>query len=149
MGSLNMINLSSIRNIKNMKPLWTSLMLTLLVSFSTPSLGENEQKVWLTSVCYQFNLAVWDKRNQGNYTAKYTVTSSDGRVFVAERFVSEDSNTAEVIFPDDFLEKRTNLKAWINCGNGERYTWAIYANDVLMDSGTIGLTRNKRSAPRK
>lgn len=132
-----------------MKPLWTSLLVTLLVSFSLPSFGEDEKKVWLTSVCYQFNLAVWDKMNLGNYTAKYTVTSSDGRVFVAERFATEDSNTAAVIFPDDFLEKKTNLKAWINCGNGERYTWAIYANDVLMDSGTIGLTRNKRNTSRK
>lgn len=116
----------------------------LLVLFSAPSAGEEMKRAWQTSVCYHFRLSVWDKLSQGNYRAKYTVTSSDGRVFVAEKNATEDSNTAEVAFPDNFRDAQNNIKAWINCRYGENYTWNIYANGALIDSGTIAVSRKKQ-----
>ena len=75
--------------------------------------------------------------------AKYVVTSSDGRVFVAEKKGSGDSSNAEVIFPDNFRDKNSNLKAWIDCNYGESYSWEIYANDALTESGTFEISRKR------
>jgi hypothetical protein len=128
---------------KQIKFTYASIFAMLLVFFSTPSAGEEAKRVWQTSVCYHFRLSVWDKMNQGNYHAKYIVTSSDGRVFVAEKNATEDSNTAEVAFPDNFRDEKNKLKAWINCRYGESYMWDIYANGALIDSGTIAVSRKK------
>lgn len=128
---------------KQMKCLYSSLLVAVLILFSTPSVAEEMRRNWQTSVCYHLTLSVWDKMNLGNFLAKYTVTSTDGTEFVAEEEATEDSSTAEVVFPDHFHDAKTNLKAWINCSNGENYTWNIYANGVLVDSGTITFSRNK------
>ncbi len=127
---------------KLMKGLYSSLIVTVLILFSTNSAGEEAKRSWQTSVCYHLRLSVWDKMNLGDYQAKYTVKSADGTVFVAEEKATEDSS-AEVVFPDQFHDEKTKLKAWINCNNGENYTWNIYANGALVDSGTITFSRKK------
>ncbi len=127
---------------KLMKGLYSSLLVTVLILFSTHAAGEETKRSWQTSVCYHLQLSVWDKMNLGDYLAKYTITSADGTVFVAEENAIEDSS-AEVVFPDQFHDAKTKLKAWINCNNGENYTWNIYANGALVDSGTITFSRRK------
>jgi hypothetical protein len=95
----------------------------------------------LGSACYKLNLEVTDKLMNGSYLAKYVLKSEDGRVFVSERNGDDDSNTARVTFPDDFHEeklfqgKKINLEAG-HCSIGS-YTWYIYANGILFDTGTI------------
>ena len=129
---------------KPMKIFSSSLLVIVLALFSTLSAGEEVKRVWQTSACYQLTLSVWDKTSQGRYLAKYIVRSADGRVFVAERKATEDTDTAEVIFPDNFRDENTKNKAWINCRYGENYSWDIYANGALIDSGTIVMSRKKQ-----
>jgi hypothetical protein len=110
-----------------------SLFLTLYV---TPSVGE-DTPTWLTSAGYKLRLSAWDKFYTGPYDAKYLVKSDSGRTFVAEKHVAAGDNpaTAEVTFPDDFHDTH-NLQAGINYV-GTSYSWEIYTNDVLRDSGSI------------
>lgn len=109
----------------------------------SPQVSESK-RVWMSLACYKWNLGVWDKLMNGPYPAKYVVKAGDGRTFIAEKHGDDDANTAQVVFPDDFHDEKTNLKAWINCQYGENYTWAIYANDALIDSGAIAFSRNKK-----
>lgn len=129
---------------KHMTFFYSSVLLIVLAIFSAQSAGEDSRRVWQTSVCYQLRLSVGDKLSQGRYSAKYIVTSSDGRVFIAENKTATDSNTAEVIFPNNFREENTNLKAWVNCRYGENYSWDIYANGELIDSGSIVFSKKKQ-----
>jgi hypothetical protein len=85
---------------------------------------------------------VRDKSSNAAYVAKYLVTASDGTIFVAEKSAT-DEDSARVVFPDNFHERKTNQKAWVNCEYGEKYKWEIFANSTLIDSGTIVLSRNK------
>ena len=126
-----------------MKLLYSSLLVTVLALFSTLSAGEEIKRAWQTSACYHLRLSVWDKMSQGRYLAKYVVTSADGRIFVAEKKATDDTSTAEVIFPDNFRDESSKLKAWINCRPGENYSWDIYANGTLIDSGTIVFSKKK------
>lgn len=105
---------------------------------------KDAHRVWLSSACTKLNLGVWDKLAKGPYHAKYVVKSADGRVFVAERNGNDNSDAAAVIFPDDFQEEKLKLKAWINCRYGASYTWAIYADNALVDSGRITFSRKNR-----
>ena len=130
---------------KQTKIFYSSLcMMTALVLFSAPSAGEEVKRVWQTSACYHLRLSVWDKMGQGRFLAKYIVTSTDGRVFVAERKATDDINSAEVFFPDHFRDAKSNIKAWVNCRYGENYSWDIYANGALIDSGTIVFSRKQQ-----
>ena len=126
-----------------MKNICSILLATWLALFSILSSGEESRRQWQTAACFHFSLSVWDKNNKGNYTAKYIVTSADGKVFVAEKSATDVPDTAEVIFPDSFRDKSTNLKAWINCSFGENYSWEMYANGSLVESGTFVISRKK------
>jgi hypothetical protein len=115
-----------------------------LALFTTTSSGEEKiKRQWQTSACFNFSLSVWDKKSQGRYLAKYVVTAADGKVFVAEKKAGDNPDTAEVIFPDNFRDKDTDLKAWINCGRDERYAWEMYADGLLVESGTFVTSRKK------
>jgi hypothetical protein len=107
--------------------------------------ANNSQRVWVGSACYKLNLAVWDKLMNGPYRAKYIVKSEDGRVFVTEKAGNDDSNSAQVVFPDDFREEKIFQGRKLSLPAGhcshENYTWYIYANDVLFDTGTIKFSR--------
>ena len=119
---------------------WSLLRVTLCLTSAT-TLARAEG-VWLTSACYTFRLTVWDKLDDKQFKAKYTVTSGHGHAFVAEK-TAADSNSSEVIFPDDFKDSK-GLQAWVDCKEGERYLWRIYSNGVLRDSGTISFSRGSR-----
>ena len=123
--------------------LYSSVFSLVLALFSTLAYADDGKRAWQTSACVHVALSIWDKKSQGNYVAKYVVTSSDGRVFVAEKKGSGDSSNAEVIFPDNFRDKNSNLKAWIDCNYGESYSWEIYANDALTESGTFEISRKR------
>jgi len=123
--------------------LYSSVLTLVFALFSALAYAEDSKRAWQTSACFHVALSVWDKKSQGRYVAKYVVTSSDGRVFVAEKKGSDDSSNAEVIFPDNFRDKNSNLKAWIDCSYGESYSWEIYANDALIDSGTFEISRKR------
>lgn len=129
---------------KRTKSISLSLLIILLTSFSTLSIGSETTRVWLTSACYTFHLSIWDKFEGAAEPAKFVITSNNGRVFVAERSATGDPSSSEVIFPDNFRDAKSNRAASVDCFNGEKYTWEIYINDVLRDSGTIGFTRNQR-----
>jgi hypothetical protein len=128
---------------KRTKTLLASLLALVVSSYITVSMGDGNKREWVTTACQHFDLTVRDKSGNAAFSAKYVVTASNGMTFVAERKAS-DEDSARVIFPDSFREVRTNQKAWVNCAYGERYKWEIYANDVLIESGAISLTRNKQ-----
>lgn len=110
---------------------------------------EEVHRVWLNSECYQLHLSMWDKMNLGKYHAKYVVTDTEfGHVYVAEKDATEDSNSAEVNFPDDFYEEKTKLHAGINCTD-RSYTWAIYIDGVLKDEGAITFERHTQYKKKK
>ena len=75
----------------------------------------------------------------GEFTAKYVVHSSDGSTFIAEK-KADDFATSKVVFPDDFLDEKTKLKAWMNCVHMS-YKWYIYADDTLANKGTASFER--------
>ena len=129
---------------KNTKFLCAISLGMALAFFSTLSVGKEANREWMTSACYKFRLAAWDKFNGPAWDAKYVITSSKGRVFVAERHSDSDSNDFAVSFPDDFHdEKAPDINASVDCFWGDTYTWKIYVNGKLRDSGTIGFHRNK------
>lgn len=128
---------------KKMKLVYVSLLIISLAYFSTLSIGAEMKRTWMRSACYKFNLTAWDKFSDEAYVAKYKITSSKGEAFIAERNAT-DSNSAMVVFPDDFHDaKAKDIKASVDCFHGDKYTWEIYVEDILIDSGTIGFTRNK------
>ena len=121
-----------------------ALLGIILASFSNPSVCEETKRVWMPSACYKFRLDVMDKYNGPPWDSKYVITSSKGRIFVAEKNGVSDSNESAVIFPDDFHdEKAPDIDASVDCFWGDTYTWKIYVNGKLRDSGTIGFHRNK------
>lgn len=127
---------------KKIKLVYVSLLIIVLASFSTLSIGAEAKRAWMTSACYKFNLTAWDKFSEEvTYLAKFKITSSNGEVFIAERHAT-DHNSAMVVFPDDFHEDKLNISASIDCFDGKTYKWEIYVNDALIDNGTIGFTRN-------
>jgi hypothetical protein len=118
--------------------------LILLTLNANPSFGAGLKPMWQTSACYQLRMSVNDKfSNDNSYVAKYIVKAADGRVFVAEK-AATDMNSSEVFFPDSFRDEKLGISAFIDCHNGQQYTWQIYVDNVLKDSGTIGFTRKKR-----
>jgi len=130
-------------DMKHRKISCLALLAIALSLFSTLSAGEEPKRAWQTAACFHFSLSVWDKKSQGRYLAKYVVTSVDGKAFIASKNATDDPNTAEVIFPDSFLEKNTNQKAWVNCNYGENYSWEIYANGVLIENGTFVISKKR------
>lgn len=129
---------------KKIKSVYVSLLLIILASFSTLSIGAEAKRAWMVSACYKFNLAVWDKFSNEAASVKYTVTARDGSVFVAERGATDDPNPSAVVFPDDFHDAKVPaVSASVNCFYGEQYTWEVHVNGVLIDGGTIGFVRNK------
>lgn len=121
-----------------------SLVLILLTCYVAPSFGAELKPIWLTSVCYELTMSVNNKlSNEKSYVAKYIVKAADGRIFVAKR-VATDANSSEVVFPKDFRYEKLDISASIDCHFGQQYTWEIYVDNVLKDSGTIGFTRKKR-----
>lgn len=120
------------------------LVLMFLTGYVIPSFGAELKPIWQTSACYKLRLSVNDKlSNDNSYVAKYIVKAADGSVFVAEK-VATDMNSSEVFFPDNFRYAKLDIPAFIDCHFGQTYTWEIYVDDVLKDSGTIGFTRKKR-----
>ena len=132
---------------KTINILGSILLASGLALFTTTSTAEEKiKRQWQTSACFNFSLSVWDKKSQGHYLAKYIVTAADGKVFVAEKKAGDNPDTAQVTFPDNFRDKDTNLKAWINCSQGESYAWEMYADGMLVESGTFVISRKKVKA---
>jgi hypothetical protein len=130
---------------KRTKWIFTALLVIIFTFLSTLSMGEETKRKWLGSACYQMRLGVWDKLMEGPYLARYVFKSDDGRIFVAEKNGNDDSNTARVVFPDDFHEEKIFQGKTINmpagyCDDGS-YTWYIYANGILFDTGTIAFSK--------
>lgn len=107
------------KHIAKLTPLIFLCWATLLAGNAQGANTNESKRVWLSSACYKLNLGVRDKFLNGPYLAKYVVKAADGRSFVAERNGNDDPNAAEVVFPDDFYDEKTNLAAWINCRYGK------------------------------
>ena len=127
---------------RNTKLLISSLLAIVITLYLPVSSGEGNKREWQTTACQNFALTVRDKASNAAYVAKYVVTASDGTIFVAEKKAT-DEDSARVVFPDNFYEERRRQKAWVNCSYAEKYKWEIYTNNVLIESGTTALTRNK------
>lgn len=128
------------KNILKLVP-WILMVFTC---YEAPSYGAELKPMWQTSACYQLTMSVNDKfSNENSYVAKYIVKAADGSVFIAEK-VATDMNSSEVVFPRDFRHEKLNISAFIDCHFGQQYTWEIYVDNVLKDSGTIGFIRKKR-----
>lgn len=120
------------------------LILTFFTCYVTPSFGAELKPIWLTSACYELTMSAHNKlSNEKSYVAKYILKAADGRVFVVEK-VATDSSSSEVVFPKDFRYEKLDISASIDCHFGQQYTWEIYVDNILKDSGTIGFTRKKR-----
>lgn len=129
-----------------MKIKWAYAVLLgiVITSFLSLSIGAEMKRAWMPSACYKFNMDVMDKFDGPAWNARYVITSSKERVFIAERIGASDSNSSAVVFPDDFHDaKAPGVSASVDCFYGEKYTWQIYVDGELRDSGTIGFTRNK------
>lgn len=128
---------------KNMQRFNATLLAIVIAFCSMLSFGAETKRAWMPSACYKFNLDVMDKFDGPAWNAKYVITSSKGRVFIAERIGASDSNSSAVVFPDDFRDAKVpGVSASVDCFYGEKYTWQIYVDGELRDSGTIGFTRN-------
>lgn len=91
------------------------------------------------SSCFTFRLAVRDKMVGGEFAAKYVVHSSDGNTFIAEKR-ADDFESSRVVFPDDFHDEKTKLKAWMDCDH-MIYKWYIYADGIMVDKGNGSFER--------
>lgn len=105
---------------------------------------------WLEINEPQIRLGLWDQNNtKENFNAKYIVKCETGASYVAEKAVtSSNPESSVVIFPKDFHYAMKELESHHanDCGDGKhgtKFTWFIYADDVLIDSGTITSTRKK------
>jgi hypothetical protein len=124
---------------KQMKLLYATLLAIIIAFYSTITVGEETKRVWQLSECFTFRLAVRDKMLGGEFTAKYVVRSSDGTTFIAEKR-ADDFESSRVLFPDDFYDEKTKLKAWIIC-DLMTYKWYIYADNTLVDKGIASFAR--------
>lgn len=105
--------------------------------------------IWLEHTEPQLRLGVWDKMMvKHNFIAKYTVNCEIGGTFVAEKTATagDPPEAWEVLFPKDFHNTMKGLESHqaYGCGegkHGQKFFWAIYADDVLIDSGTMIFTR--------
>lgn len=129
-----------------MKKLFILLFCTLM--FAPVVSAEESKSVWLTSACYQLKLTVNDKLSvKKKYVATYIVTSSKGETYIAEKLAtSADRHSSDVVFPGDFKNKRTNLQAYANCFEGDKYNWQIFVDGDLKDSGFLEFKREKPSS---
>lgn len=100
------------------------------------------EPLWLTAACYEMKFSAWDKFGAKNYKVTYIVKSDQGNEFVAELNAS-GHNSSEVVFPEDFKIKGSDQKASISCHGLTQYSWEIYVNDELKDSGEIVFSRSR------
>lgn len=98
---------------------------------------------WLTSACYQFHLSVSDKFSNRPFRVRYTLSSRDGTTYVAQK-VATDDNSSTAVFPSDFRYEKGGMQAYANCHDSDEYSWRIYANDKLVDSGTLSFSRDRK-----
>lgn len=113
-----------------------------------PTVIDEMKSIWMETAEPQIKLGVWDKISvKQNYIAKYIVKCEVGATFVAEKAATAGNpESSEVIFPKDFhdAQKRFESHQAYGCGegkHGKKFTWSIYADDVLIDSGTMIFTR--------
>jgi len=127
---------------KNISRLFVSILI-LVGCYGPPAFAGELKPLWLTHACYEFTMSVNNKfSNAKNYVAKYVLKAAKGSIFVAKK-TATDFNSAMVVFPKDFRNEKLGISASIDCYFGQQYTWEIYVDDVLKDSGTIGFTRKK------
>ena len=113
-----------------------------------PTVDDEMKPIWMVTATPQIRLGLWDKINvKQNYIAKYTVKCETGTAFVAEKAATAgDTESSVAIFPQDFHDAAKGLESHqaYSCGYGKhgmKFTWTIYADDVLIDSGTMISTR--------
>lgn len=112
-----------------------------------PTVIDEMKPIWRVIAEPQIRLGLWDKISvKQNYTAKYTVRCEIGAVFAAEKSASAgDSESSMVFFPKDFHYALKGMESHqaSGCSEGKygtKFTWAVYADDVLIYSGTMIFT---------
>jgi len=122
-----------------------SILFLCMLMFAQVVSAEEPKSIWITSACYQLKLTANDKLSvKKNYVATYLVTSSKGETYIAKKLAtSSDRHSGDVVFPDDFKNKKTNLQAYADCFEGDRYNWQIFVDDDLKDSGFLEFKREK------
>lgn len=113
----------------------------------TPNLIDDMKPIWRVIAEPQIKLGVWDKISvKQNYTAKYIVKCEVGATFVAEKAVTAGNPESSVaIFPKDFHYALKGMESHQASGcsegtHGTKFTWTIYADDILIYSGTMIFT---------
>lgn len=122
----------------------TALFILIIPQIFHPAYAELKPR-WLESIGPSVTLGVWDKLDvKQTYIAKYVVQCETGKTYSVERTGSaEDSPERwQVTFPNDFPSdiKGLNIQTAYGCGL-EKLIWKIYADDVLIDSGTLVSSR--------
>lgn len=112
-----------------------------------PTEIDETKPIWRVIAEPQIRLGLWDKISvKQNYIAKYTVKCEIGAVFAAEKSATAgDSESSVVFFPKDFHYALKGMESHQASGcsegkNGTKFTWAVYADDVLIYSGTMIFT---------
>jgi hypothetical protein len=113
-----------------------------------PNIIDSKIPKWLEIGEPQIRLGVYDQNNvKENFIAKYIVKCENGAMFSVEKAViSSHPDSSEVSFPKDFHDATKGQESRQAYGcygkHGQNLTWAIYADDILIDSGTMTFTRS-------
>lgn len=112
-----------------------------------PTVIDEMKPIWRVIAEPQIRLGLWDKINaKQNYVAKYIVKCEIGAVFAAEKSATAgDTESSVVFFPKDFHYALKGMESHqaSSCNEGKhgtKFTWVVYADDVLIYSGTMVFT---------
>ncbi|MHB0924959.1 MAG: ankyrin repeat domain-containing protein [Gallionellaceae bacterium] len=106
-----------------------------------PNRMDKLKPVWLEHIGPQLSLGVSDKLMlKRHYIVKYIVKCETGKIYSVEKTATAGNSpeTWQATFPHDFRSDidGLNIQQAYGCGLS-KLTWTIYADDVLIDSGTL------------
>jgi hypothetical protein len=99
-----------------------------------------DNRVWMISACPSMVMNAWDKLGADNGARiDYTVKTRDGKTYSVSRTrKGGDSNTSQVVFPDDFRETSTGKFPF--CQGDATYDWSIAIDGAIRKAGTMRFT---------
>jgi hypothetical protein len=88
----------------------------------------------------------WDKLSVGKeYEVEYIIKANDGMTYIARKQgIAENVDFSKVVFPNDFVDEKTNLPAYANCTGNAKYDWSIMVNRKDIDDGYLDFGRRRR-----
>ena len=105
------------------------------------TISANLKPIWQEHIGPQISLGVSDKLMlKQHYIAKYIIKCETGKTYSVEKTATAGNSpeTWQVTFPQDFHSdiKGLDIQQAYGCGLS-KLTWTIYADDILIDSGTL------------